>query len=289
MLRPLTFAMLLLAACSTSSSLTPLQKVDRWAILLSYNPDKHPVSPKQVDCLEMAIFDPDDHPPLSWLKKEALPIAYISVGEAELYRDYWPDIQNEPWVLDQNPDWPKSRYVDIRAPQWQELLIQKVIPKARAQGFVGIMMDTLDTVSILAERNPKEADSYRDGMVALVQAIHENFPDLIIISNNGFDILSEIAPYLNAILVEDIFWMPDFKKGSGYRRVPEAWQKAKIAAIQPIMQAYHLPVFAVDYVEPTNHKAIRETIRKLKELGYHPYIAQKNLDQITSYRGQGCD
>jgi len=289
MVRALFFlSILLVAGCSNGRETNPLRDVEKWTILLSYNPSKHPVSPSDLHCFEMAIFDPSDHPPLQWLPKGAIPIAYVSVGEAEIYRDYWPRVREEAWILDPNPNWPKSRVVDIRSAQWRELLIGEVIPQAIEGGFVGLMLDTVDTVGKLMRQHPEDADVYREAMVSLIAEIHDTFPDLYLLTNGGFAILDEIAPYLDGVVVEDITFMPNFKKG-GYMRTPEEWSSAKIAALRPLVEGYRIPVFSIDYVDGSDEQAIDEAIDRSRQLGYTPYLAGKELNQIYHYGEQSCD
>lgn len=280
---------LLMAACGPRSEIgSPLNRVDDWFILLDYSPDQYPIDAKEVSCYRMAILDPDDHPDLSMLSSKTVKIAYLSVGEAEEFRSYWPTIKDSKWVLGPNKDWPGDYLVDPRSPEWTNLLLGTVIPEIVQQGFQGIMMDTLDTVDTLADNDPANAKAYQQAMIDLVFAIQAKFPQLLLISNNGFTILNEIAPALAGLLVEDLFWMPNFEKG-GYESTPYQWTRDKIAILTPLMDAYYLPVFDLEYLDQSNKKQIKKIKKNAKRLGYKPYFAEKELNQLYSSGNRQCD
>ena len=245
---------------------TELSSVDRWFILLDYNRDRHPVTKEEMAPYEMAILDPDHHPPLN---ENLINIAYVSFGEADDFRSFFPAIKDRDWVKEENPNWPGNHLVDVRATEWHDLLIEEVIPAAIKKGFKGIFMDTLDTVD--------QISGTKEAMIELVTKVKERYPNLMLISNNGFSILPQIAPLLSAMLVEDIWSMVDFKN-DGYQKVPPDARAYKIGIIKPLMKEYSLPLFDIEY---TDDPILGEKIRQLSlKEGFNPYIAQRNLDQI---------
>lgn len=275
-------------ACGPKAEIgSPLNRVDDWFILLDYSPDENPLSPSDLSCYQMGILDPDVHPSLETLPKKMVKIAYVSVGEAEDYRSYWPAIKGSKWILEENKDWGGNYTVDPRSPEWTKVLTEIVIPDLVKKGFQGIMMDTLDTVDVLSDQDPDHAKEYEQAMIDLVAAIHHAFPDLFLISNNGFTILDQIAPYLSGMVVEDIYWMADFDNG-GYRTVPAAWTEAKIATLLPLMDAYYLPTFDIEYLDPDNKKEIKKTKKRVKRLGFKPYFAEKDLDRFYPTGNRKC-
>jgi len=193
-----------------------LNDVEKWFILLDYGSLGSDINPYDILEYDMAIVDPDNHFPIEFLKDQIILIAYVSLGEAEIYRKYWEKIKNEEWVLGDNPDWKGNFYVDVRSKEWMDIIIDEVIPPIIEQGFKGIFMDTLDTSIMLEDEDPEKYEGVNDAMVELVKGIHEKYPDLYLISNNGFAILGTVSPYLSGALAEDIYTMPDFDNG-GYK------------------------------------------------------------------------
>lgn len=264
------------------SNITKLEETEKWFILLDYDPVNHPVSTETLRSFNMVVLDPDDHPPLDSLKNKKKPIriGYMSVGEAEDYRFYWDHIKDKPWVLQENPDWEGNFFVDVRQAEWRELLIQEVIPKIMEEGFQGLFLDTLDTAEFLESESPSRYDGSLEAMASLVAEIHRTYPQLMLLSNNGFAILERIAPYLSGLIVEDINMMIDFEH-DGYMPVPIQERAYKIGILKPIMHNYGLNVFNIDYAPQDEPELICKNIKKSRQLGFKPYVAQKDLSEIS--------
>ena len=91
--------------------------------------------------VQLVIADPDSLAPEFLIKSSnILFIGYLSVGEVESYRWYWQTVKGKPWILDHNPHWPGSRYVDVRAQEWQELLLSREIPRILEKGYQGVFL-----------------------------------------------------------------------------------------------------------------------------------------------------
>jgi uncharacterized protein (TIGR01370 family) len=227
--------------------------------------------------LDVLILDPDQDHPFEQLKSKTLLIAYISLGEAESYRDYWNLVASAPWLVGENPDWNENYYVDVRSPEWKKVIIDEVIPKIVKKGFSGLMLDTLDTAGYLESLDPEKYKGSKEKMIELVEAIHRTYPQLLILSNNGFDVLERLAPALDGLVVESLFWT---HTSEGYRAVSTEDQEDKLGVLKKVLQLKTLPVFDIEYVEPTNSSAIDACIRQSRSKHFKPYIAQKNLDDF---------
>jgi len=260
------------------ASENPLNNIKKWFILLQFDPAQNKITSEQIAQFDLAILDPDSHPPLEIFPNKTILIAYISLGEAAPYRAYWPSIQNSKCLVGKNPNW-GSYYVDVRDPLWQKIILEELVPKIADLGFKGLMLDTLDTAAMLEESFPEKFKGQKLAMEQLVRKIHKKYPLMLMISNNGFAILEKIAPCLNGLLVEDIYSMIDFKNHE-YKEVPLAEREYKVNALKKIQQEYNLAVFAIDYVAADDRPAIKKVSRQLSGLGFKPYIAQKDLDKI---------
>jgi len=256
-----------------------LNSINKWFILLDYNPEKYFPRADATNQYDMVILDADHYPPHQQFSSQCLRIGYISVGEAEDYRFYWNQISKRPWIISENPNWEGNYYVDVRSAEWHSLLLNHVIPKIVANGFQGLFIDTLDTVDVLEEELGNKFSGSKVSMIALIEKIRQRYPELLLISNGGFSILKQIAPYLDGILVEDIYMMVDFKNDS-YMKVSKSDRKYKINKIKEALTINPLPVFNIEYISENNHKLIKKYIHKSKKLGFKPYIAEKNLNKI---------
>ncbi len=263
---------------SLSSHRAKLRQVDSWAILLDYEPQRENLTTR-AGAYDLVILDPDNHPPLKELPDSTLKIAYLSVGEAENYRAYWSQMWNAPWVLEENPHWKGNFLVDVRHPQWRRLILEKVIPGILDQGFDGVMLDTIDTAESLEDLDPERYAGMGQAMAELIQEIQTRFPQLMLISNNGFMILERIAASLSALLAEDLYGMVNFETG-GYNDVAEPVRAEKVRVLTAMSRRYQLPVFIIDYVDAANREKAATYQKAVHALGFKSYIAEKNLDRF---------
>ena len=255
-----------------------LYNIHRWFIWLDYEQDLTKPAEPMAD-YQLGILDADYHPPLDMFAPDMIKIAYISIGEAEGYRSYWDEIKNADWVIGENPNWAENYYVDISRDEWQDLLIYSVIPEILKKGFHGLMMDTLDTAAYLTEMDEERFSDAHAAMIRLVKAIRKEFPDIFLMSNNGFSILDEIAGSLDGLVVEDVFMMVDFDNG-GYRPVPEEERLYKLSRIKSVRDRWNLPVYDIEYVDSNDEEMRAFCHERADELGFYPYVAEKDLDQI---------
>lgn len=280
------FLLLLLAVAGcVSDAVSPqsLRSVSDWFILLNYDGAARPVAREEILTYDLAILDPDTHPDLEPLKGHVTLIAYVSLGEAETYRFYWETVKDRPWVLEENPNWGGNHYVDIRSPEWQDLLVREVVPRIKAQGFDGLFLDTVDTAAFLESRDAKRFAGSRQAMIQLVKRLHEAFPDLLLIPNNGFEVLEAIAPVVQGVVTESLCSMPDFEAG-GYRTSDPEDRGFREAALHKMMKRYGLAVFNIDYVAPGDLPMAHECVKDAHQNGFKPFVTQKDLDRLPAFR-----
>jgi len=255
-----------------------LRKVGRWFSLSDYSASKNP-SPILWDHYDMAILDPGSHPPFEGIHGNCILIAYVSLGQAENYRAYWPKVKNESWIVKKDPHWSGSYWVDVRNPRWRALVLYEIIPQIIEQGFDGIFMDTLDTAGALERISPTEYFGSVKAMVEFVKEIHETYPKLLLISNNGYEILPKIAPYLNGFAVEGINSNLDLKKG-GIKSVDPERREKRIQILHKLMREYKLPVFTLDYVGQNDRASAERCFFESRKLGFKPYVSEADRDRI---------
>jgi len=272
---------LILFCTKTYARLMPLKRlVKKWFIVLDYDESRFPKNIKKLaKQYDLAIFDADWHPPINLLRYKMCLIGYISIGEAETYRSYWQKIKDKDWVIEENPHWEGNYYVDIRNKEWQDLIINEVIPGIKAQGFKGLFLDTIDTAEMLEETDSIKYIGAQQAMMQFIRRIRRAYPDLYLISNNGFSILKQIGANIDACLVEDIHTMVDFENDS-YKKVPKEDRLYKVRILQYIMKKYRIPVLNIDYADSKDKRSIHRCIRNSRRLGFIPYVAEKNLDRI---------
>jgi uncharacterized protein (TIGR01370 family) len=98
--------------------------------------------------VDWAIVD-QDIDPKSLKNGRTKFIAYVSVGEAEDYRDYWAKVAGSRMLVEKNANWKGAHLVDIRSQEWRNILIGHTLKKVVDKGFDGVFLDTIDTAIYL--------------------------------------------------------------------------------------------------------------------------------------------
>ena len=131
------------------------------------NPSQYPLRSDLVDALcateyDLLILDlfAEDGTALTFgeiqrLKRkrsgaQRLVLAYLSIGEAEAYRDYWKTIwASDPpgWLLEENRNWEENYAIEYWNPAWHDILIfgeDAYLKRILRAGFDGVYLDRID-------------------------------------------------------------------------------------------------------------------------------------------------
>ena len=193
-------------------------------------------------------------------------VAYLSVGEAEGNRPWWPKVDYD-WILGRNPNW-GSLYIDAGQVGWQDLLLNEAIPHILQVPFDGLFLDTLDTVDVF----PKTLE----GMVTLVQRMRAAYPQLILIQNRGFSVLDRTAPDIDALMFEAMSSNYDFSAG----RYSRAEREEEPNRVREAATKHGLVVLSLDYAVPDDLATIQWCYDRAHEYGFVPYVSTINLDRV---------
>ncbi len=187
-------------------------------------------------------------------------IAYLTIGEAEPDDPALAELQAAGCILGQNPNW-GSFYVDARCPQWQDL----VLTRARAlrnTGYAGFLLDTVDTAELFPET--------KGGLVELIRRLQQEVGGYLV-QNRGFAVLESTAPYIQAVMYEDLSTRYDFALGQ------YVYHEQDPAPVQ----AYRgrLALLALDYAPADRPALAWRACERARALGFVGYVAYDvNLD-----------
>jgi uncharacterized protein (TIGR01370 family) len=157
---------------------------------------------KEAD-FDIAVIDPDD----SRLTRENIEflhtqnkilLAYLSIGEAENYRNYWGKnwkVGNPVFLDEENPDWEGNYRVKFWNKDWQEIIFNS-INKIAELGYDGAYLDIIDAYSYY---NDKGFNFAKDEMINFVLNISKKAKD----KNRDF----LIVPQNSEELVENEFYL----------------------------------------------------------------------------------
>ena len=215
-------------------------------------------------------------------------LAYISIGEAEDYRDYWQSIwkTNPPaWLGAENPNWKGNYKVRYWMAEWQSIIFQ-YIDTIIAQGFDGIYMDIIDAYYYWMQENPEKpnADSL---MIRFVLNIRNHISSrtartFYLLPQNAEEIVSStnVTPALkaqyfsaiDAIGVEDVFFPGNDDENNPFN--PTA---SRITQLQEFL-ANGKQVFSIEYLtEPAKISQYKTAAMTAK---FIPYTCKRDLASL---------
>ena len=259
------------------------QAIERWAYQLQ-NIDMKELMERQLDLLVLEPFpDGESEPGISTSDLNALQehgtvvMAYLSIGEAEDYRDYWNTswVHNAPiWLEDENPRWPGNFRVQYWNDDWQALIEKSLQQKIEA-GFDGVYLDLVDAYEYFESQNrPRAREEMVDFVLKLAQKARKRKPDFKIYAQNAEELTLD-AGYLAAL------------DGLGREELHFGYEgRDNVATPDHIAQQMktHLTrakeagkvVLTIEYTDQPEQ--IKSTLDVSVETGFLPYFAPRDLD-----------
>ncbi len=208
---------------------------------------------------------------------------YLSIGEAEDYRDYWIDgnwSQTPPdFALGENPQWAGNFYVKFWDADWQSIIMGRV-EEAIELGYEGIYLDIVDGFMVEEVIAAYDGKDIRADMEQFVMAISEHAkslnPDFKVIPQNAVELLAEAGDssvanqdYIDAIDgvgVEDLFYADNSVA---------TWSKWDVEYLQHVMNAGKF-VLSTSY--PTQLAKQISFVEQAVELGFLVFVGNRLLD-----------
>ncbi len=200
--------------------------------------------------------------------------AYVSVGEAERGQWYFEKIDPS-WKIARNRAW-KSDVMDLGNPAYRKFLLETVIARLKKRGFENLFLDTLDSYRLAAEKE-SERTRQREGLVALVKAIKQRWPDTKIILNRGFELLPELKGMVKAVAAESLYHGVG-GKDLAYESVSLKERKWLLGRMREAA-AEGVDVIDIEYL-PTEKLAAEgpDLVESVSEEGCIGYVGDRDLD-----------
>jgi uncharacterized protein (TIGR01370 family) len=235
----------------------------------------------------LVVLDSIHHPPIRpLLEQRKTVIGYLSLGEAESYRDYYKDVEKEGILLDKNPNWPDSRYLDVRDKRWTRRVVETLVPRLLHKGFQGIFIDTLDNPPELERRDPVKYKGMTAAAANLVKAIRRHYPRIHIMLNRAYAILPDVEGEIDAVLGEAVYTEIDFEK-STYRLADSKVYRQQVELLQAAKKRQpKLRVYTLDYWKPDDIGGVIRIYAEQRKNGFVPYVSVKELDRILKEPGR---
>ncbi|GAB6065547.1 endo alpha-1,4 polygalactosaminidase [Aquifex pyrophilus] len=239
---------------------------------------------------------------LNLIKKNGIiPLAYISIGEAEDYRFYWKEEwENNPpeWLSEENPEWEGNYAVKYWYDEWKNI-IYRYVDKVIQQGFSGIYLDKVDEFEYWAskDKNITEEETARRMIRFILEIINyarrKAGKDFIVIPQNGERILKyddgSLENEVSGWGSEDVF----FNGLTSWNEEEQEYiKKKRIPYLKRLVDKGKI-VLSVEYIDDgtgyrgKNKERIDEYLEKAKLHNFIPYIAiyDRELDEINVIEG----
>ncbi|MCI4400147.1 MAG: endo alpha-1,4 polygalactosaminidase [Campylobacteraceae bacterium] len=244
------------------------------SVAFYYGSDK---SVSEFNAFDAVVVDGDNFKNADEIKiQKQKMFAYVSVGEADKRRAYFKQIPKE-WLIAKNSVW-KSAIIDQSQKEWATFFVRNIIKPLKDKGFDNFFFDTLDSYQIAA-KTTAERKKQEDGLIAVVTAVKTAYPDAKIIFNRGFEILPKIHGKVSAVAAESLFgeWNEAKKRYENVKKDDREWL---VKNLKTVTKEYKIPAISIEYVEPKDKTKAREIAKKVKELGFIPYVTNGALDML---------
>ncbi|MEZ5853724.1 MAG: endo alpha-1,4 polygalactosaminidase [Hyphomicrobiaceae bacterium] len=218
-------------------------------------------------------------------------LAYLSIGEAETYRDYWRWYWGgswyaniigwflaPKWVGTENKEWRGNYAVRYWEAGWQNLILGDggYLDRILAAGFDGVYLDKVDAS---LESIAKGRSSARDDMRTFVRRIAEKGrsrkPGFIVVPQNGEELLDDDAyvALIDGIAKEDLLY-GEFKEKRANPKDAIARRTGELHRAS----AKGKTVLAVEYLD--DPAIIADVRKRLEAEGFVPNFADRALQTL---------
>ncbi len=231
----------------------------------------------ELKAFDVVVVEPDhDYDPHAYRSANSELFAYVSIGEATSLRSYATLIP-ESWVLGQNIEW-EAQVIDQSHEQWPAFVTKQIIAPLWEKGYRGFFLDTLDSYH-LATKTTFQRKQQEQGLVRVIQAITEQYPDVKLIFNRGFEIIPTVVDHVYAVAAESLYrgWSQGEKR---YAEVSQDDRQWLLEKLQEIQKAYQIPIIIIDYLPPQDRAHARVVAKKIQDLGMIPWISTPELDVL---------
>lgn len=170
--------------------------------------------------------------------KGTIVIGYISVMETPAWNNFRvKELLSSDYLLKHGErvhfkQW-DSHLMDLRQSHYRQLLLSEIKTSISDKGLDGMFLDTVgdidDWIQDAATQN-QTREAYR----SFLQDVSNQYPELSMIQNRGFDTLDYALPYIDGLLWED--WRANWKE--------DAWMKTRVDRLRK-EQKKGLTVFSI--------------------------------------------
>ena len=230
---------------------------------------------------DVVVFDSTYHPPLvRRADRGPVLLGYLSAGEILEQGPFWSRVKGREILIQHKPFW-NSWVLDMRDPAWQELLIHEAVPRILAQGFDGVLVDTLDSaLGLELWTDPARFQGTFSAVIEWMETLRRTFPDAVLAVNRGLPVLPDIAAFLDAVVVEGLYSTYQDVE-AGYAPVAPDVRELLLQQLEAGRAGHpQLPVLTLDYASEDQPDLAQDAIAYARRKGFIPYVSTIPLDRI---------
>lgn len=215
---------------------------------------------------------------------DKLILAYMSIGQAETYREYWQsEWADDPpaWLDEPDATWADDYWVRYWESEWQAIIYgtpESYLDKIMAMGFDGVYLDRVDAYQYFEERDGRvdAAQEMVDFILDFTRYAREKQPGFGVFPQNSEELGVMFPEYLaemTGIGVEDLYY--------GYPRdhepSPAEWTAKREKVLDQWVEAGKL-VLVIDYTAKADQ--IADAYKRSLEHGYVEYVTDRSLGRL---------
>ncbi len=231
----------------------------------------------ELQAFDLVVVDPDHVPDPTFA---ALPhtriAAYVALGEVQPARPYAAAIPKT-WLVGENKDWGSS-LIDQSQSAWPRFFTDQVIAPLWDKGYRTFFLDTLDSYHLFA-KTPEQRAIQEAGMVAVVTAVTQRFPQIKLVFNRGFEILPQTYQHVEMVVAESLFRGYNAGKKK-YVDVSETDRQWLLGQLLRARDEFKLAAVVIDYVPSSQREQARQTAKKILEFGLIPWVTTPDLASL---------
>lgn len=248
-------------------------------------------------------------------------LAYLSIGEAEIYRDYWNpgwvNARGRPipgvapaWLGPENPDWEGNYKVRYWDEDWQALMLgddtdpdRTPLDRIIDQGFDGVYLDIVDAFEYWSSRQGGRVltrQQAREFMVQFVVSIADyaritrGAADFLVFPQNASDIIRNDDGEVDVLGLQYLDAISGIGQEDLFFRATRRNRPAETGYLLDQLRVYveqGKTVLVTDYIIKAQRPIPRGNDARLQEFytrcrgeGFVPYAAMsdRNLDEIVT-------
>ncbi len=201
--------------------------------------------------------------------------AYISINEMLKTRSFSKEIDKS-WIIGKNGAW-GSLILDIKNPNYQNFLLDRVIGELYKKGIKNFFFDTMDSYK-LAKVSKYDKEKLRLGLIQFIKKFKQKYPNSKLIINRGFEIIDEVHSHIDAFLFESYYYGIN-TNNMRYKQISNS-DREWLDAVLKKVKNYNIPIIALDYLPQSEKKRQDQALKALEKKGFIPYVTTKELTNI---------